>query len=96
MCRFKSQAAASAGPKIIPKSAAWEHGSVGMVIAEFFTQISGLGGIIINAGNNFDTATMFVPIILLMILAVGLNYLIGWFERVVAPWQAEIAGRDEN
>jgi len=69
---------------------------VGMVIAEFFTQISGLGGIIINAGNNFDTATMFVPIILLMILAVGLNYLIGWFERVVAPWQAEIAGRDEN
>jgi NitT/TauT family transport system permease protein len=69
---------------------------VGMVIAEFFTQISGLGGIIINAGNNFDTATMFVPIILLMILAVGLNYLIGWFERVVAPWQAEIAGRDES
>jgi len=69
---------------------------VGMVIAEFFTQISGLGGIIINAGNNFDTATMFVPIILLMILAVGLNALIGWFERVVAPWQAEIAGRDEN
>jgi taurine transport system permease protein len=69
---------------------------VGMVIAEFFTQISGLGGIIINAGNNFDTATMFVPIILLMILAVGLNYLIGWFERVMAPWQAEIAGRDEN
>jgi ABC-type nitrate/sulfonate/bicarbonate transport system permease component len=69
---------------------------VGMVIAEFFTQISGLGGIIINAGNNFDTATMFVPIILLMILAVGLNWLIGWFEHVVAPWQAEIAGHDQN
>jgi ABC-type nitrate/sulfonate/bicarbonate transport system permease component len=26
-----------------------------MVIAEFFTAISGLGGIIINSANNFDT-----------------------------------------
>jgi NitT/TauT family transport system permease protein len=69
---------------------------VGMVIAEFFTSISGLGAIIINSANNFDTATMFVPIILLMVLAVGLNSLIGWFERIVAPWQAEIAGRDHG
>ncbi|MGA7787038.1 MAG: ABC transporter permease [Xanthobacteraceae bacterium] len=69
---------------------------VGMVIAEFFTQISGLGGIIINAANNFDTATMFVPIIVLMVLAVGLNALIGRFERIVAPWQDEIAGRDQS
>jgi NitT/TauT family transport system permease protein len=69
---------------------------VGMVVAEFFTEISGLGGIIINAGNNFDTATMFVPIIVLMAIAVGLNHLIGWLERVIAPWQAEIAGRDQN
>ncbi len=69
---------------------------VGMVIAEFFTQISGLGGIIINAANNFDTATMFVPIILLMVLAVGFNWLIGRFERLVAPWQDEIAGRDRS
>ena len=39
---------------------------------------------------------MFVPIIVLMVLAVGLNALIGWFEHIVAPWQAEIAGRDQN
>jgi NitT/TauT family transport system permease protein len=67
---------------------------VGMVIAEFFTSISGLGAIIINSANNFDTATMFVPIIVLMVLAVGLNALLGWFERIVAPWQEEIAGRN--
>jgi NitT/TauT family transport system permease protein len=69
---------------------------VGMVIAEFFTTISGLGAIIINSANNFDTATMFVPIVVLMILAIGLNWLIGWLERVIAPWQAEIAGRDQS
>ena len=68
---------------------------VGMVIAEFFTTISGLGAVIINSANNFDTATMFVPIIILMVMAIGLNWLIGFVERKVAPWQAEIAGRDE-
>ena len=69
---------------------------VAMVIAEFFTTISGLGAVIINSANNFDTATMFVPIILLMVMAIGLNSLIGWVERKVAPWQAEIAGRDRE
>jgi NitT/TauT family transport system permease protein len=69
---------------------------VAMVIAEFFTTISGLGAIIINSANNFDTATMFVPIVILMVMAIGLNSLIGVVERWVAPWQAEIAGRDQN
>ena len=69
---------------------------VAMVIAEFFTTISGLGAVIINSANNFDTATMFVPIIILMVLAIGLNWLIGFVERRVAPWQAEIAGRDRE
>jgi NitT/TauT family transport system permease protein len=69
---------------------------VAMVIAEFFTTISGLGAVIINSANNFDTATMFVPIIILMLMAVGLNWLIGFVEHRVAPWQAEIAGRDRE
>jgi NitT/TauT family transport system permease protein len=69
---------------------------VAMVVAEFFTTISGLGAIIITSANNFDTATMFVPIVVLMLLAVGLNSLIGAIERRVAPWQAEIAGRDRE
>jgi ABC-type nitrate/sulfonate/bicarbonate transport system permease component len=69
---------------------------VAMVIAEFFTTISGLGAIIINSANNFDTATMFVPIVVLMAMAIGLNGLIGVVERRVAPWQAEIAGRERE
>ena len=69
---------------------------VAMVTAEFFTTISGLGAIIINSANNFDTATMFVPLIVLMVLATGLNAFIGVVERRVAPWQSEIAGRDQQ
>ncbi len=66
---------------------------VAMIIAEFFTAISGLGAIIINSANNFDTANMFVPVVVLMVLATALNALIGVIEHRVAPWQAEIAGR---
>src|SRR5690349_15193317 len=69
---------------------------VAMVIAEFFTSISGLGAIIITSANNFDTATTFVPIIIIMFMAVALNFFIGAVERWVAPWQAEIAGRDQQ
>src|SRR5205807_8108960 len=68
---------------------------VAMVIAEFFTSISGLGAVIITSANNFDTATMFVPIVIMMDMAIALTYLIGAAKRWVAPWQAEIAGREE-
>ncbi len=70
------------------------RGVVAMVIAEFFTAISGLGGIIINSANNFDTARMFVPIVVLMVLATLLNTLVGVIECRVAPWQIEIAAHD--
>jgi len=70
------------------------RGVVAMVIAEFFTAISGLGGIIINAANSFDTATMFVPIVILMVFAIGLNAIVSFVERKVAPWQVEISTRE--
>jgi ABC-type nitrate/sulfonate/bicarbonate transport system permease component len=69
---------------------------VAMVIAEFFTSISGLGAIIQTSANNFDTATTFVPIVIIMLMAVSLNFMVGAIERWVAPWQAEIAGRDQQ
>lgn len=68
---------------------------IAMIIAEFLTAISGLGGIIINAANSFRTAEMFVPIICVMIFAVVLDRLVAWLERKVAPWQSEIAGEHE-
>lgn len=67
---------------------------IGIVIAEFLTAISGLGGIIITSANSFRTAEMFVPVILIMVLAVALTALVGWLEKYVAPWQSEITGHD--
>lgn len=68
---------------------------IAMVVAEFFTAITGLGGIILEAGDSFKTAHMFVPIIVLMALGVGLTALVGWLEHRVAPWQRDISGADK-
>lgn len=65
---------------------------IGIVVAEFFTALGGLGGLIVDAGTRFDTATLFVPVIILMAMGVGLTAFIGWLERRVAPWH----GQDNN
>jgi ABC-type nitrate/sulfonate/bicarbonate transport system permease component len=69
---------------------------VAMVIAEFFTAISGLGAIIINSANSFDTATMLVPIIILMAGATLLDAGIARLERRLAPWQQEVGGKTSD
>ncbi len=69
---------------------------IAMVVAEFFTAITGLGGIILKAGDNFDTARMFVPVFILMVLGIGLTALVGWLEHKVAPWQKAIAGGEKQ
>jgi NitT/TauT family transport system permease protein len=60
---------------------------VGVIVAEFFTAINGLGGLIINYANNFETARMFVPVIVLALMGVTLTEFVKYFERKVAPWK---------
>lgn len=60
---------------------------IGMVVAEFFTAITGLGAIIVKYGNQYDTASMFVPIFVLMFLGVSLSALLKRAEQWIAPWK---------
>ena len=62
------------------------RGLVGMVIAEFYTTISGLGYMISRYANIFETDKTFVPVILLMFLGIALTTALKWVERRVAPW----------
>jgi NitT/TauT family transport system permease protein len=62
------------------------RGLVGMVIAEFYTTISGLGFMITRYANNFEMDKTFVPVIVLMTLGVSLTSALKWLERRVAPW----------
>lgn len=60
---------------------------IGMVAAEFFTAITGLGALIVKYGNQYDTASMFVPILILMFLGVSLTALVRRLEEMCAPWR---------
>jgi ABC-type nitrate/sulfonate/bicarbonate transport system permease component len=60
---------------------------IGMVVAEFFTAITGLGALIVKYGNQYDTASMFVPILTLMVLGVTLTALMRRIESSIAPWK---------
>ena len=62
------------------------RGLVGMVIAEFYTTISGLGFMITRYANNFEMDKTFVPVIVLMVLGVSLTAALKWLERRIAPW----------
>jgi NitT/TauT family transport system permease protein len=67
---------------------------IAIVVAEFFTLLTGLGGIILKAGDSFDTARMFVPVVVLMALGIVLTSFVGWLEHKVAPWQRELSDHD--
>lgn len=62
------------------------RGLVGMVIAEFYATISGLGFMITRYANIFETDRTFVPVILLMFLGITLTASLKWVERRIAPW----------
>jgi NitT/TauT family transport system permease protein len=62
------------------------RGLVGMIIAEFYTTITGLGYMISRYANVFETDKTFVPVLLLMFLGIGLTALLKRIERKIAPW----------
>lgn len=59
---------------------------VGVVVAEMFTALSGLGYMVTFYGNTFKTALLFVPIITLALLSIAITELIRWTERRISPW----------
>ena len=60
---------------------------IGIIVAEFFTAISGLGGMIVEYANVFATAKLFVPIIVIALVGVVLTELVMWLERRISRWR---------
>jgi ABC-type nitrate/sulfonate/bicarbonate transport system permease component len=60
---------------------------VGMVVAELFTAVSGLGGAIVTYGNAFATDKLFVVIILLALIGLCLNEMVKMFDKWILPWK---------
>jgi NitT/TauT family transport system permease protein len=62
------------------------RGLIGMVLADLYTAISGIGYLIVRTASTYQVDKMFVPIMTLGLLGVTLTALLRLLERWVAPW----------
>lgn len=62
-------------------------GIIGMIVAELFTAISGLGGLIVRYANAFATDRLFVPIILSAVMGILLTEAVQLVERRLSRWR---------
>ena len=60
---------------------------IGVIVAEYYTSLSGLGDLISTNASNFQTARMFVPIVVIAVLGVVLTVLLEWAERRLVQWR---------
>jgi sulfonate transport system permease protein len=67
---------------------------VGMVVAEFFTSITGLGYLIMRYNNSFQPDHLLVPVVVVMALGIVLTTITRGLERHIAPWNR--ASNDES
>ena len=64
------------------------RGLIGMVLADLYTAVSGIGYLIARAAGTYQVDKMFVPIVTLGILGVVLTALLRVMEVKLAPWTA--------
>jgi sulfonate transport system permease protein len=64
------------------------RGLIGMVLADLYTAVSGIGYLIVRAAGTYQVDKMFVPIMTLGVLGVLLTALLRVVELKVAPWTA--------
>jgi NitT/TauT family transport system permease protein len=62
------------------------RGLIGMVTADLYTAISGIGYLIVRTASTYQMDKMFVPIVTLGLLGVFLAWLLRLVEIRVAPW----------
>jgi len=64
--------------------------TVGAIVGEFIGADTGLGYVITNAMNNFDTTTMFAALVLASAIGVILYGVIALAERQFMSWQPDV------
>jgi NitT/TauT family transport system permease protein len=69
------------------------RGLIGMVLADLYTAITGIGYLIARYASTYRTDAMFVPVVTLGVLGITLTGILRFVERRLAPW-AHQAGRE--
>jgi ABC-type nitrate/sulfonate/bicarbonate transport system permease component len=60
---------------------------IGVIVAEFYTALSGIGDFIETSANTFQTADMFVGIVVIAVLGVVFTALLQLAERRLVQWR---------
>ena len=68
---------------------------IAMAIAELFTALSGLGGLLLKRSEDYDTAGTFVPAFVFMAMGITAVGVLGWIERRIAPWHKATSAGNE-
>jgi NitT/TauT family transport system permease protein len=63
------------------------RGIVGVVVGEFLTAQTGLGGLVVFYASKFQTAEMFVPILVLVLIGVVLTSQMKALQIWLSPWK---------
>lgn len=67
---------------------------IAMAVAELFTALSGLGGLLLKRSEDYDTAGMFVPAFVFMAMGICASYALAWMEQRLAPWHKATSAGD--
>ena len=62
------------------------RGLIGMVLADLYTAISGIGYLIVRSASTYRVDKMFVPVVVLGLLGISLTAVLRFLERRIAPW----------
>jgi ABC-type nitrate/sulfonate/bicarbonate transport system permease component len=65
------------------------RGLIGMVLADLYTAITGIGYLIARYASIYRTDAMFVPVVTLGVLGITLTGVLRFFEKRVAPWMRQ-------
>lgn len=60
---------------------------IGIITAEMFTAVTGMGALLIRYSSALATDKFFVPVIFLALLGVILSYAVEALQRHLAPWK---------
>ena len=67
---------------------------VGIVVAEFFGARAGIGFMIFSAAQTFDSASVFLGVIILAVAGVVTVEFLKWLEVRLAPWRVSAEATD--
>jgi putative hydroxymethylpyrimidine transport system permease protein len=68
------------------------YAAVGAVFGEWAGSSAGLGFVMLQAEPSLETARIFAAVLILSLIALGLYALVSVSERLLLPWQRELAG----